>query len=79
MAATLGAANPFRYKGYYYDVETGLYYLNSRYYNSEWGRFINADSFVGNMGNLPAYNLWVISYRPASAGLPSFLFPARFL
>jgi len=35
--------NPFRYRGYYYDVETGLYYLNSRYYDPEIGRFINAD------------------------------------
>ena len=35
--------NPFRYRGYYYDSETGLYYLNSRYYDSEIGRFINAD------------------------------------
>lgn len=35
--------NPFRYRGYYYDTETGLYYLNSRYYDSEVGRFINAD------------------------------------
>ena len=33
MAATLGAANPLRYRGYVYDTETGLYYLNSRYYN----------------------------------------------
>ncbi len=31
------------YKGYYYDVETGLYYLNSRYYVPEWGRWLNAD------------------------------------
>ena len=36
--------NPFRYRSYYYDFETGLYYLNSRYYNPEIGRFINADS-----------------------------------
>ena len=36
--------NPFRYRGYYYDIETGLYYLNSRYYNPEWGRFLNADA-----------------------------------
>ena len=43
MAATLGAANPFRYRSYYWDSETGLYYLMSRYYNPEWGRFINAD------------------------------------
>ena len=35
--------NPFRYRGYYYDTETGLYYLNSRYYDPSIGRFINAD------------------------------------
>ena len=35
--------NPFRYRSYYYDTETGLYYLNSRYYDPEIGRFINAD------------------------------------
>jgi len=44
MASTLGAANPYRYRGYFYDVETGLYYLQSRYYNPEMGRFINADA-----------------------------------
>lgn len=36
--------NPFRYRGYYFDNETGLYYLNSRYYDSEIGRFISPDS-----------------------------------
>ena len=35
--------NPFRYRGYYYDTETGLYYLQSRYYDPEVGRFLNAD------------------------------------
>ncbi len=35
--------NPFRYRSYYYDFETNLYYLNSRYYDPELGRFINAD------------------------------------
>ncbi len=35
--------NPFRYRGYYYDAESGLYYLNSRYYDPSIGRFINAD------------------------------------
>ena len=44
LASTLGAANPISYRGYVYDTETGLYYLNSRYYNPTWGRFINADS-----------------------------------
>ena len=35
--------NPFRYRSYYFDQETGLYYLNSRYYDPEIGRFINID------------------------------------
>jgi len=35
--------NPFRYRSYYYDFETNLYYLNSRYYDPETGRFVNAD------------------------------------
>lgn len=50
MAATLGAANPLRYRGYVYDSETGLYYLSSRYYNPVWGRFINADSLIVDCG-----------------------------
>ena len=37
--------NPLRYRGYYYDTETGYYYLQSRYYNPEWGRFISPDNF----------------------------------
>src|SRR5690554_5716086 len=39
----IGKANPFRYKGYYYDDETGLYYNVTRYYNPQLGRFLNAD------------------------------------
>ncbi len=35
--------NPIRYRGYYSDVDTGLYYLNARYYNPEWRRFISPD------------------------------------
>ena len=38
--------NPFRYRSYYYDFETNLYYLNSRYYDPELGRFINADDIT---------------------------------
>ena len=51
MASTLGTLNPFRYRGYVYDEETGLYYLRSRYYNPEWARFLNADTRVGNIIN----------------------------
>ena len=42
----LAEINPFRYRSYYLDDETGLYYLNSRYYDSVLGRFINADSLT---------------------------------
>ena len=55
LATTLGELNPLRYRGYVFDQDTGLYYLQSRYYNPEWGRFINADAFVstgqGILGN----------------------------
>jgi len=44
LASTLGVNNPYRYRSYRYDTETGLYYLQSRYYNPDMGRFINADS-----------------------------------
>ncbi len=53
--------NPFRFRSYYYDFETNLYYLNSRYYDPEIGRFINADDIdytdaeSGNGLNLYAY------------------------
>ncbi len=50
MADTLGQQNPFRYRGYYYDSETQFYYLNSRYYDPEVGRFINADTMIKTPG-----------------------------
>ena len=44
LADTIGELNPFRYRGYFYDVETKLYFLQTRYYDPETGRFINRDS-----------------------------------
>ena len=55
-ANTIGVYNPFRYRGYYYDTETSLYYLNSRYYDPNVGRFLNADGQL-NDGVL-GYNLF---------------------
>ena len=53
LASTVGIKNPYLYRGYRYDTETGLYYLQSRYYNPEWGRFINADGQINlNQGIL---------------------------
>ena len=48
-ATNVANINPFRYRSYYYDTETGLYYLQSRYYDPEVGRFINSDAstYVG--------------------------------
>ena len=51
-AGTVGQVNPFRYKGYYWDSELGLYYLNSRYYDPVTSRFINADGLVTSGGLL---------------------------
>lgn len=59
--------NPLRYRGYYYDAETGYYYLQSRYYNPEWGRFISADSLI------------ILTIPPASVSMPIFTAPTILL
>ena len=50
--------NPFRYRGYYYDTETSLYYLNSRYYDPNTGRFISADRYVSTGQGLVGHNMY---------------------
>ena len=50
--------NPFRYRGYYYDTETGWYYLNTRYYDPNVGRFLSPDTILGANGGLLGYNLY---------------------
>ena len=72
MATTIGRENPLRYRGYYYDEETGFYYLQSRYYDPETGRFLNADETVLTgqgitSGNMYAYcgNNPVMNYDPS--------------
>ena len=59
MADTLGKRNPFRYRGYVYDEESGLYYLRSRYYDPEWGRFINADVNLGQGFGIFHHSLFI--------------------
>jgi len=58
MASTLGALNPLRYRGYVYDTETGLYYVSSRYYDPEMGRWINADGFVSTGQGFTGNNMF---------------------
>lgn len=50
--------NPFRYRSYYYDRESKLYYLNSRYYNPEWGRFLNPDAYISTGQGINSYNMY---------------------
>ena len=69
MAETLGSVQPFRYRGYVFDEETGLYYLRSRYYNPRWGRFVNADTIVTN--NLFLYCLNSPNVQIDSSGCSS--------
>ena len=56
--------NPFRYRGYYYDSETGFYYVSSRYYDPEIGRWINADSVIAEVGgSVQGYNLFAYCFN----------------
>ena len=56
--SSIGKLNSLRYRGYYYDDETGFFYVGSRYYNPEWGRFLNADAQVGINGDLLGANVF---------------------
>ena len=71
LATTLGLDQPFRYRGYVYDTETGWYYLQSRYYSPETCRFISADvllstgqGVIGNNSYAYCGNNPVMGYDP---------------
>ena len=58
-ASTIGQFNPIRYRGYYYDTETGFYYLQSRYYDPEVRRWINSDGYISSIGgDIRGYNMF---------------------
>jgi RHS repeat-associated protein len=58
LAGTLGLIQPFRYRGYVYDWETGLYYLQSRYYDPTTGRFISADVLLSTGQGVMGHNAY---------------------
>ena len=76
LADTLGYWNPCRYRGYVYDKETGYYYLQSRYYDPEIGRFINADALVATGQGLLGNNMFAycgnnpVVYSDESGNIP---------
>ena len=57
-ATNLRFYNPLRYRGYVYDEETGLYYVSSRYYDPEIGRFISADSYASTGQGILGTNMY---------------------
>ena len=55
----VGNINPIRYRGYFYDSETGFYYLQSRYYDPEIGRFISMDTAKDRGAGILGNNLFI--------------------
>ena len=67
LASALGKDNPFRYRGYVFDEETGFYYLQSRYYNPEVGRFISSDVLLSTGQGVLGHNAYAYcGNNPAS-------------
>ena len=66
---TMAQINPIRYRSYYYDTETGFYYLQSRYYDPETGRFLNADGQLNVGFGLIGCNLFAYCYNNTIAGV----------
>ena len=70
--------NPLRYRGYVFDHETGLYYLQSRYYDPETGRFLNADAFASTGQGLLGNNMFAyclnnpVNMLDPSGNIPQF-------
>ena len=58
LADTLGQINPLRYRGYVYDSECNLYYLQSRYYDPSIGRFLNADAYASTGQGIIGHNMF---------------------
>lgn len=56
--SNIALMNPIRYRSYYYDDEINMYYLNSRYYNPEWGRFVNGDVYLSTGQGILSLNIY---------------------
>ena len=78
ITGALAEINPLRYRGYYYDSETGFYYLQSRYYDPEICRFINTDSYASTGQGFIGYNMFAycndnpVSLSDTSGSIPAY-------
>lgn len=83
---SLSTINPYRYRSYYQDNETGWYYLNSRYYDSNTCRFISMDniSYLGASNTINSYNLFTycegnpVMFVDTSGKMPIGLFSSNY-
>lgn len=74
-SGSMASVNPLRYRGYYYDTETGFYYLQSRYYDPVLKRFINADSYASTGQGFIGYNMFAYcGNSPVNANDPAGYF-----
>ena len=71
LATTLGQDNPFRYRGYHYDTETGLYYLQTRYYDATVCRFISADTYFTTSQGIIGSNMYAYCNNDPAAFIDS--------
>ena len=77
--SNIATINPFRYRGYYFDEETGLYYLNARYYDPEIGRFISPDNIAFiSLINIQGLNIYLYCYNNPIAYIDSAGFFPKF-
>lgn len=75
-----GVSNSFKYAGEIFDTETGLYYLRARYYDPSVGRFLNEDTYEGQIDNPLSQNLYTyVHNNPLSYSDPSGHMPHKLL
>ena len=75
---SMAAINPIRYRGYYYDAELGMYYLQSRYYDPTLKRFINADSYASTGQSFMGHNSFLYcNNNPTNKSDASGTLPGR--
>ena len=80
VSGDIASLNPIRYRGYYYDSETRLYYLQSRYYDPQVKRFVNADGFASTGQGFIGYNMFVysnnspVNFDDATGDMPTWVY-----